>query len=68
MLCEAGYSDGASSAGQAVHVFNDEQRLILDGVFDASGTFIFDQPEGGFYVEFEGDSSHIATFYGEDLT
>lgn len=67
VLCEAGYSDGASSAGQAARVMSSDQRLILEGKFDDGGTFTFDMPEGDFYIEFEGDTSHHVTFYGEDL-
>jgi hypothetical protein len=67
VTCEAGYSDGASSKGQTVRVLLDDQRLVVESKFDDDGTFTFDKPEAGFYVEFEGDPSHLATFYGEDL-
>jgi len=65
--CEAGYSDGASAAGQVVRIISSDQRLIAEGAFDEVGTFTFAKPEPGFYVEFEGDASHLATFYEEDL-
>jgi len=68
VTCEAGYSDGASSKGQTARVLLNDQRLVEEGKFDEDGTFTFAKPKEGFYVEFEGDPSHLATFYGEDLS
>ena len=66
--CEAGYSDGATSAGQSLLVLRDDQRLLHEFTFDETGVLTFDKPDTGFIVEFHGDSSHIVTVYGEDIT
>ncbi|MEJ1160586.1 hypothetical protein [Prosthecomicrobium sp. N25] len=67
VTCEAGYSDGASSAGQVVQVREANSRLIVESVFDASGSYTFKKPAVPFMVEFIGDPSHRAAFDGEDL-
>ena len=65
--CEAGYSDGASAAGQIVRVMQTNKRLIVEGVFDKQGNFRFKKPDVPFYVEFFGDPAHIAVVDGEDV-
>lgn len=67
VTCEAGYSDGASSAGQTVRVREASNRLILESVFGSDGTFSFKKPDMNFVVEFIGDPSHFVSFDGEDL-
>lgn len=68
ITCEAGYSDGASSAGQVVRVLQTNKRLILEDKFKKDGTYTFKKPDVAFYVEFIGDAAHLATFDGDDLT
>ncbi len=67
VTCEAGYSDGAPSSGQLVRVLQTNKRLIVEAKFDKEGTYTFKKPDVAFYVEFVGDSSHVATFDGDDL-
>jgi hypothetical protein len=67
VTCEGGYSDGAPAAGQTIRVLTPARRLILEARFDRSNTYKFRKPVTAFLVEFEGDSSHLATFDGEDL-
>jgi len=67
ITCEAGYSDGAPSAGQAIRVSQTNKRLILENKFGKDSSFTFQKPDVPFIVEFVGDSSHRATFDSEDL-
>jgi hypothetical protein len=67
ITCEAGYSDGAPSAGQAIRVSQTNKRLILENKFGKDSSFTFKKPDVPFVVEFVGDSSHRATFDSEDL-
>ncbi len=67
ITCEAGYSDGASSAGQVIRVLQTNKRLILENVFDKKGTYTFKKPVTAFFVEFIGDTAHLATFDSVDL-
>lgn len=67
ITCEAGYSDGASAAGQVVRVREANTRLIEEAVFDKTGAYTFKKPAVPFTVEFFGDASHIAQFDGDDL-
>ena len=67
ITCEAGYSDGAPSAGQAIRVSQTNKRLILESKFGKDSAFTFKRPDVPFIVEFVGDSSHRATFDSEDL-
>jgi hypothetical protein len=67
VTCEAGYSDGASAAGQVIRVLQANKRLILEDKFKKDGTYTFKKPSVAFYIEFIGDPSHQATFDGDDL-
>ena len=67
ITCEAGYSDGAPSAGQTIRVSQPNQRLILENKFGKDSSFTFKKPGMAFIVEFIGDTSHRATFDSEDL-
>ena len=67
VTCEAGYSDGASAAGQVVRVREATTRLIEEAVFDQTGAYTFKKPAVPFLVEFYGDASHVAQFDGDDL-
>jgi hypothetical protein len=67
VTCEAGYSDGSPAAGQMVRVMEANRRLIIEEKFDKANSFTFKRPDTNFLVEFIGDTSHIATFDGDDL-
>ncbi len=67
VTCEAGYSDGAPSAGQTIRVLQTNKRLILEDKFGKNSSFTFKRPPAEFIVEFIGDSSHKASFDSEDL-
>jgi hypothetical protein len=65
--CEAGYSDGASAAGQELLVRRNDQRLLYEFTFDQTGLVTFDKPAEDFVVEFHGDAAHVVTVYGDDI-
>lgn len=67
ITCEAGYSDGAPSAGQTIRVTQTNKRLILEDRFGKNSSFTFKKPNVDFVVEFIGDPSHRATFDSEDI-
>ena len=67
ITCEAGYSDGAASAGQTIRVMMPNKRLILENKFGRDSSFTFKKPEGDFLVEFVGDPGHRAVFDSSDL-
>jgi hypothetical protein len=67
ITCEAGYSDGAPSAGQIIRVMMPNKRLILENKFGKDSSFTFKKPEGDFLVEFIGDVGHRAAFDSADL-
>jgi hypothetical protein len=67
ITCEAGYSDGAPSAGQTIRVMMPNKRLILENKFGKDSSFTFKKPEGDFLVEFIGDVGHRAAFDSADI-
>ena len=67
ITCEAGYSDGAASAGQTIRVMMPNKRLILENKFGRDSSYTFKKPEGDFLVEFVGDPGHRAVFDSAEL-
>lgn len=67
VTCEGGFSDGASAAGVAIRVLSDQERVLIDGRMDDTGSFSFARPAEPFHVVFDAGQSHIVTIYGEDI-
>jgi hypothetical protein len=67
ITCEAGYSDGAPSAGQTIRVKQTNGRLILENKFGKDSSYSFKKPAVPFIVEFIGDPSHRAELDSEDI-
>lgn len=67
VTCEGGFSDGASAAGVAIRVVDAQERVLIDGKMDDSGTFSFTKPEQEFHIVFDAGQSHVVTIFGEDI-
>lgn len=68
ILCEGGFSDGASAEGVALRVFDSRNKLLIDGKMDKTSTFTFKKPTVDYHVVFDAGDSHVVTIYGADIT
>jgi hypothetical protein len=66
--CEAGFSDGTSAEGKKILVLDASNKLLLQGVLDKSGVFLFKPPAGDYHVLFEGGESHAVTMYSAQIS
>ncbi len=68
ITCEAGYSDGGTSANQVIRVRDKDHRLLFEDRFKDDGTSSFVRPEAAeYHVQFEGDQFHSVIVYSSDI-
>jgi hypothetical protein len=58
VLCEGGFSDGATAAGVPMRVRDASGGSLIAGAVDANGEFAFQKPEGFADVLFDGGEGH----------
>jgi hypothetical protein len=68
ILCEGGFSDGASAEGVALRVLDSRNKVLIDGKMDKASTFKFKKPTVDYHVVFDAGDSHVVTIYGDDIT
>ncbi len=66
--CEAGFSDGTTAEGKKIFVLDASNKLLLQGVLDKTGTFLFKPPAGDYHVLFEGGEGHEVTMYSAQIS
>ena len=66
--CEAGFSDGTSAEGRKITVLDAANKLLLQGVLDKTGAFMFKPPAGDYHVTFEGGEGHSVTLYSAQIS
>ncbi|WP_051630336.1 hypothetical protein [Afifella pfennigii] len=67
VLCEGGFSDGASAANVPVLVKDAGGGVVVEGKLDANSEFEFDKPEGDYSVSFEGGEGHHIEIPGAEI-
>ncbi|GAA0311124.1 hypothetical protein [Rhodovulum strictum] len=67
VLCEGGFSDGASAAGVKMSVMDGSGAALIEGAIDANGEFVFDKPEGAFSVIFDAGEGHRITISSDAI-
>lgn len=68
IVCEAGYSDGASAEGGDIRVLDGNQRLLIEGKFGPDSTYTFARPDAPvFQVDFIGDTTHMVTVFDDEI-
>ena len=58
VLCEGGYSDGASAAGTPILVRDADGKALVEGKINDLGEFEFEKPDGFADVLFDGGEGH----------
>ncbi len=67
VLCEGGFSDGASAEGVDIRVLDDRERVLLEGKMDADSIFTFDRPDVFFHVIFDAGDNHRVVIYEDEI-
>ena len=68
VVCEGGFSDGASAAGLPIRVVDEQQKILIEGRMDESATFTFDRPDVEvFIVVFDGGEEHRVEVVSDDI-
>ncbi|MBY6201073.1 hypothetical protein KUV65_06860 [Maritalea mobilis] len=58
VLCEGGFSDGASASGVRMVVYGDTDTIVIEGAMDENSEFVFDKPGDAFRVLFDAGEGH----------
>lgn len=66
--CEAGFSDGSSAAGRKIQVLDARNKVLLEGVLDQGGAYVFKPPRVDYHVVFLGGDHHQAALYSANIT
>jgi hypothetical protein len=67
ILCEGGFSDGATAAGVRLAVLDRSGNVLIEGVMNEQSEFIFSKPSGAFTVLFDGGAGHQVRLSGTDI-
>ena len=67
VLCEGGFSDGASASGVAIKIYDGADALILEGKMNEDSEFEFDKPDGDYRVVFDAGPGHEVEIDGSDI-
>ena len=68
IVCEGGFSDGASAAGLPVRVIDEQRKILIEGHMDAAATFTFERPDVDvFIVVFDGGEEHKVEVVSDDI-
>lgn len=65
--CNGSYSDGSSTAGVPIQVFDYNDILLFEGQLDQDDRIIFPKPEGEYYVKFNDGPGHIVEVDYNDI-
>lgn len=58
VLCDGGFSDGASASGTPIKVVGEDGKILINGQMNEASEFIFKKPDSPFKIIFEGGAGH----------
>jgi hypothetical protein len=67
VICEGGFSDGATAAGIPVRIVDREGKVLIEGAMDDMSEFVFTKPDVDFKVEFDAGEGHVIQIDGRDI-
>lgn len=67
ILCEGGFSDGASAEGVAIRILDDQEKVLISSQMDKEGLFNFQAPDVDFHVVFDAGDNHLVTIYMDEI-
>ena len=68
ILCEGGFSDGASGEGVKMQVLDADGKVLIEGKMNEDSEFIFKKPEGEYTVIFEAGPGHVVKVPSLEIT
>ena len=67
ILCEGGFSDGASGEGVKMQVLDADGKVLIEGKMNEDSEFIFKKPEGEYTVIFDAGPGHAVKVPGSEI-
>lgn len=67
VLCEGGFSDGASAAGVRMRVKDRRGRVLMEASMNEHSEFVFERPRGAFSVQFDAGERHRIEINSDDI-
>lgn len=67
VVCEAGFSDGASAEGVEIRMINAQGRVLARKEIKEDGSVTFDRPAEEFSMVFIAGEGHEITVIGDDI-
>ncbi|KAA5602168.1 hypothetical protein [Blastochloris sulfoviridis] len=67
ILCEGGFSDGASAAGVRMLVSGKDGKVLAEGAMNKNSEFTFNKPGEDFFVRFDAGEGHQINIKGSDI-
>lgn len=67
VVCEGGYSDGSAAFDTPIQVIDYDEKVLVSGKLDAQSRFVFDLPEGDFYIFVDGGVGHTVEVDRADI-
>ncbi|TCP38859.1 hypothetical protein [Rhodovulum marinum] len=67
ILCEGGFSDGASAAGVRLAVIDGDGNVLVEAKMDENSEFTFARPAGVFSVLFDAGEGHEITIPADEI-
>ena len=68
ILCEGGFSDGASGEGVKMQVLDADGKVLIEGKMNEDSEFIFKKPEGEYTVIFDAGPGHAVKVPSSEIT
>lgn len=67
ILCDGGFSDGASASGTPIKILSLDGRILIDGRMNKASEFTFKKPDVPFKIIFEGGAGHNIEINQSDI-
>ncbi|NJL08214.1 MAG: hypothetical protein HC900_08060 [Methylacidiphilales bacterium] len=67
ILCEGGFSDGASASGVHMVVTSKQGKVLAEGTMNKNSEFTFNKPSEDFSVKFDGGEGHQININASDI-
>ena len=68
ILCEGGFSDGASGEGVKMQVLDADGKVLIEGKMNEDSQFTFKKPEGEYTVIFDAGPGHAVKVPSSGIT
>jgi len=67
VICQGGYDDDSRAVNTPIRVIDYNEKVLVSGKLDARSRFVFDLPEGDFYILMDDGIGHTAEVERVDI-